>query len=72
MVKIEELESYNEQKQERNIEVTDDEVIRVQFRFLGLFGKKYNIVIYIRKSAGKTAKFKKLIERMVPINNRTR
>ena len=72
IVKIEELESYNEQEQEGGIEATDDEVVRVQFRLLGPLGKGHNIVVHIRKSAGRTAEFKELAGRMVPMDNRTR
>jgi hypothetical protein len=72
MIKIEELESYDEQKQKEGTETTNDKAIRIQFRFLKLFGKKYNIVVYIRKSAGRTAEFKKLVGRMISMDNRTR
>jgi hypothetical protein len=72
VIKIEELKSYDEQEQERGTEITDDKIIRVQFRLLGPLGKGHNIVVFIRKSAGRTAEFKKLTGKMVPMDNRTR
>jgi hypothetical protein len=72
IIKIEKLKSYDEQKQKENIKTTDDKIIKIQFKFLKSLSKKHNIVIYIRKSAGRTAEFKELAERMIPINNRTR
>jgi hypothetical protein len=72
VVKIEELESYDEQEQEGGTETTDDKAIKVQFRLLEPLGKGHNIVVSIRKSAGRTAEFKELARKMVPMDNRTR
>ncbi len=39
---------------------------------MGALGKLYNIVVYSRASAGRTAKFKQIVGRMIPLDNRTR
>ena len=70
VVKIEELKSYNEQEQSE--EPTDKEAKRIQFRLLGPFGKGHNIVVYIRRLSGRTAEFRELAGRIVPIDNRIR
>jgi hypothetical protein len=72
VVKIEEFESYDEQKQEKGTEATDDKPIKIQFRLLGSFDKGHNIVVFIRKSAERTVEFKELAGKMVPMDNRTR
>jgi hypothetical protein len=46
--------------------------MKQQFRLLKLFSQKYNIVIYIRKSSARTAKFKELTGKIIPMNNRTK
>jgi hypothetical protein len=70
VVKIDELESYD--KQEKNGQLLFDEAKKLQFRLLGPLGKGHNIVVYIHSSAGKTAKWKELAEKMILIDNRTR
>jgi hypothetical protein len=70
VVKIEELESYDEQEQIEG--PMDNEARRIQFRLLGPLGKGHNIVVHIRGSPGRTAKFRQLAGRMVPMDNRTR
>jgi hypothetical protein len=45
---------------------------REKFRSLGAMGKLHNIVVYIRCSAGQTARWLKLCIRMIPLDNRTR
>jgi hypothetical protein len=37
-----------------------------------LFNQNYNIVVYIRRSADRIEEFKTFIERMIPLNNRTK
>jgi len=39
---------------------------------LGVLGKLYNITIYTRSLAGRIREFEGLIERRIPLNNRTR
>ena len=46
--------------------------MRAKFRLLGLFGQGYNIVVYIRKSSARTDHFRKLVGRIILIDNRTR
>jgi hypothetical protein len=70
VVKIEELELYEEEQQSR--EWTDDEVKRVKFRLLGPLSQGHNIVVYIRGSPSRTAEFVRLTGKMIPIDNRTR
>jgi hypothetical protein len=70
LVKIDELESYDEQ--EKNGQLLFDEAKKLQFRLLGPLGKGHNIVVYIRSSAGRTAEWKELAGRMIPMDNRTR
>jgi hypothetical protein len=70
VVKMEELESYNEQEQIEG--PMDNEARRIQFRLLGPLGKGHNIVVHIRGSPGRIAKFRQLTGRIVPMDNRTR
>jgi hypothetical protein len=67
---MDELESYNEQ--ERDGELTDDEVKRAKFRLLGLLSQGHNIVAHIRGSPARIAVFIKLVGRIILIDNRTR
>lgn len=46
--------------------------IREEFRSLGPLGKLHNIVVHIRNSTGRTARFRELAGRMIPLDNRTR
>ena len=46
--------------------------IRKEFRSLGALGKLHNIVVHIRNSTGRTAKFRDLAGRLIPLDNRTR
>jgi hypothetical protein len=69
-MKPEELKSYD--KQNQNEKLKDKNIKKQQFRFLKLFNQKHNIVIHIRRSSAKTARFKKLTGRMILINNRTK
>jgi hypothetical protein len=65
-----ELESYN--NQDKNKDVTDKEARRARFRLLGPLGQRHNIVAHIRELPAYTKVFKKLAERIILINNRTR
>jgi hypothetical protein len=42
------------------------------FRIIKSFKKIYNIIVYIRSSAGRTKEFKELAERIILLNNRTK
>jgi hypothetical protein len=70
VIKPEELKSYD--KQDQNEELRDENKKKQQFRLLGPLGQGYNIVVYIRGSPAKTARFKKFAGRIISINNRTR
>jgi hypothetical protein len=70
VVKMEELELYDKQEQIKG--PIDDEARRIQFRLLRPLGKAYNIIVYIRESPSKTAKFRELAGRIVLMDNRTR
>ncbi|KAH8751159.1 hypothetical protein BGZ57DRAFT_775118, partial [Hyaloscypha finlandica] len=45
---------------------------QMKFRLLGPLGKLYNIVVYIRRSPSRIARFKALARRLIPLDNRTR
>lgn len=70
MVIIGELKSYDKKKQSR--ELTNKKARRIKFRLLRLLSQRHNIVVYIRGSSGRTAEFRKLTEKIILINNRTR
>jgi hypothetical protein len=70
LVDIEELESYEEE--EANGELIDEEAKKAKFRLLGPLGKAHNIVVHIRSSSGRVEQFRKLVGRMIPMDNRTR
>jgi hypothetical protein len=67
VIRVEELESYDSQD-----ELVDTETIRAKFRLLGPLGQAHNIIVYIRGSPGRTAAFKALAKRLIPMDNRTR
>jgi hypothetical protein len=70
VMKPEKLKLYDEQDQ--NKKLRDENTKKQQFRLLGSLGQKHNIVIYIRGSSARTARFKELAGRIIPIDNRTR
>ena len=70
VIGMEELESYDEQDQSG--ELIDEEARRIKFRLLGPLGQGHNIVVHIRGSAGRTAEFRDLATRMIPMDNHTR
>ena len=67
---MDELESYDEAETDR--EFTDKKVKKAKFRLLRSLSKAHNIVIYIRSSDGRADYFRKLTERIILIDNRTR
>jgi len=67
---MEQLKSYDEQ--EGKGEVGDKEEKWATFWVIGPLGKLYNIIIYIRSSAGRIKEFKDLAERIIPLDNRIR
>ena len=50
----------------------DKEAKRIQFRLLGLLGQGHNIIVHIRRLLGRTDEFRKLVGKLIPMNNRTR
>jgi hypothetical protein len=70
VINLDELESYDLENE--NGELTDKKIRKTRFRFLRSFNQKYNIVIHIRKSNIRTEYFRTLIERIIPIDNRTK
>jgi hypothetical protein len=70
VIKIEELELYNEQDRAR--QPIDEEERKVKFQLMGPLGQGHNIVIYIHGSAGQIEEFRELVGRMIPLDNRTR
>jgi hypothetical protein len=67
---MDKLKSYDEVETDK--EFTNKKIKKAKFRFLKFFGKTHNIVIHIRNSDGRADYFKKLAEKMIPINNRTK
>jgi hypothetical protein len=67
---MDELKSYDKAETDRKF--TNKEIKKAKFRLLEFFGKIYNIVIYIRNSDNRADYFRKLIKKMIPINNRTK
>jgi hypothetical protein len=64
------LESYDEIETDRKL--TDEKIKKAKFKFLKFFNKAHNIVIHIRNSDNRADYFRKLAERIIPIDNRTR
>jgi hypothetical protein len=64
------LESYDETEIDKKF--TDKEIKKAKFKFLEFFNKTYNIVIYIRNSDNRANYFRKLIKKIIPIDNRTK
>jgi hypothetical protein len=64
------LESYDKIKTDKKF--TDKKIKKAKFRLLEFFSKAHNIVIYIRNSDSRANYFRKLAEKMIPINNRTK
>jgi hypothetical protein len=70
IIGVEELESYD--SQDENGELADKEARRIKFRLLGLLGQGHNIVVYIRRSPGRTEEFRVLAGRLILLDNCTR
>jgi hypothetical protein len=67
---LEKLASYDLENEDR--EFKNKKIRKIRFRFLKFLDKKYNIVIHISGSPARTDVFKKLIEKLISMNNRTR
>jgi len=63
---------YNNVKVNINGILLDDEARKARFRLLGPLSKAYNIVVYIRGSLSRIARFRALVGRIIPIDNYTR
>jgi hypothetical protein len=70
LININKLESYDEIKIDK--EFINKKIKKAKFRFLKFFDKVYNIVIHIRNLDNRADYFRKLTEKMISINNRTR
>ena len=70
MINIEELESYDNKKQQGD--TRDKEAKRIKFRLMGPLGQMHNIVIHIRGSTAWITEFLKLASRMILLDNCTR
>ena len=69
-MEIEELESYDAQDQRGEKE--GEEERRVKFRLIGPLSKMHNIVVHIRSSTARIAKFLELAGRRILLDNCTR
>jgi hypothetical protein len=67
---LEELTSYDLKNE--NGEFTNKKIRKTRFKFLKFLDKGHNIVIYIDESPARTNVFKKFVEKLIPMNNRTR
>jgi hypothetical protein len=67
IIDLDKLKSYD--LKDINREFIDKEAIRAKFRFLGLFSQKYNIIVYIHRLSTRIDHFRKLIGKIILINN---
>jgi hypothetical protein len=67
---LEKLALYDLKNEDRKL--TDEKIRKAQFKLLESLNKKYNIVIYIDGSPARTDVFRKLTEKLILMNNRTR
>ena len=63
---------YNNAKANVDRILLNDEARKARFKLLGPLSKAYNIVVYIRGSPSRIARFRALARRIIPINNRIR
>ena len=54
---------------DENRELIDKEVRRAKFRLLGPLGQGYNIIVYIYRSSAYIDHFRKLVGRMILMDN---
>jgi hypothetical protein len=55
-----------------NKELIEEKATRIKFRLLKPFDQGHNIVIHIRRSNARTNHFRKLVKRIILMDNRTR
>jgi hypothetical protein len=67
---LDKLESYDLEDADK--ELIKEKVTKAKFRLLKSFGQRHNIVVHIRKLSARTNHFRKLIEKIILIDNRTR
>ena len=72
MINIKELQSYDNAKADVDKILSNDKAQKARFRLLGPLSKAYNIVVHIRGSLSRIARFRALAGRIIPINNYTR
>jgi len=72
VINIKELQLYNNAKADVDGILLDDEARKARFRLLGPLSKAHNIVVHIRGSPGRIARFRALARRIIPIDNCTR
>ena len=64
---MDKLESYDEADADR--EFIDKEATKAKFRLLGPLSKVYNIIVYIWSLGGHVDHFRKLVGRIILIDN---
>jgi hypothetical protein len=64
------LKSYDEAETDKKL--TNKKIKKAKFKLLKSLSKIYNIVIHIRNSDNRADYFRKLIKKMILINNRTK
>jgi len=70
VIDLDKLESYDLKNADGGL--TGKKTIRAKFKLLEPLGQKHNIVVHIRESSARTDHFRKLTERIILIDNRTR
>jgi hypothetical protein len=70
VIDLDKLESYD--VKDANGKLTDEKTMKTKFKLLGSLDQGYNIVIHICGLSARTDHFRKLTEKIIPINNRTR
>ena len=72
-ISIETISAYEEEEMNgKDLNEKQKKEKQAAFRAMGVLGKLHNIVVYSRSSAARTANFKNIVERMIPLDNRTR
>jgi hypothetical protein len=70
VIDLDELESYDLKNIDEKL--TDKVIMRAKFRLLRLLSQGHNIVIYIRRLNARTDYFRKLVKKIILMDNRTR
>jgi hypothetical protein len=67
---MDKLKSYDETETDKKF--INKKIKKAKFRLLEFLSKTHNIVIHIRNSDDRANYFRKLIKKIIPIDNRTK